>query len=358
MKPLRTTTGDTIIEVLLAMAVAVSVLAGAYVLANQAMRLGRQAQERTEANKIAQGQIEALESLAREGKLNEANIPVVGGADIWCLPTWSSLWTTAPTAQKAARNTSPTNVCNRGLYTVSVVLEDTTYLDATKITGGQYRVDITWTGVTRNSAQELAIHYRTYEDIPGTVATPVDPPTPPSSCPSNSFSIGSSIAWVGSTPAARRQIQYNTTATPVLACTYALRMETRDDGHLAHSPACQNTQATCVLPNEWQPHERVFFEGYTALPESNVRRTFRTELTNDIPDDPGHVCEVKIQNITVTAGTNWIVMKHISLWPDTPTPPWPGGPAGTAAAAIPFGNSVHGATIQFASNASGFSTSC
>jgi Tfp pilus assembly protein PilV len=53
-------TGDTIIEVLVAMAVLMMVLVGAYVTANRSLNSERNAQEHTEALTIAQGQVEDL----------------------------------------------------------------------------------------------------------------------------------------------------------------------------------------------------------------------------------------------------------------------------------------------------------
>lgn len=61
----RNQKGDTIIEVLIAMAIISSVLGGAYVLATRSLRGTRVAQERTQATKLAQGQLERLKYAAR-----------------------------------------------------------------------------------------------------------------------------------------------------------------------------------------------------------------------------------------------------------------------------------------------------
>ena len=55
--------GDTIVEILLVMAVVGSVLGGAYNSANNSLGSSRQAQERAEALKIAEGQMEEIKSL-------------------------------------------------------------------------------------------------------------------------------------------------------------------------------------------------------------------------------------------------------------------------------------------------------
>jgi prepilin-type N-terminal cleavage/methylation domain-containing protein len=54
--------GDTIIEVLLAMAVIGLVMGAAFGIANRSVNIGRSAQERTEALKIAESQLEKLKA--------------------------------------------------------------------------------------------------------------------------------------------------------------------------------------------------------------------------------------------------------------------------------------------------------
>jgi Tfp pilus assembly protein PilV len=57
-------TGDTIVEVLLAMAVMSLILGGAYSIANRSLIGGRQAQERGEALKFTEAQVEKVKTLA------------------------------------------------------------------------------------------------------------------------------------------------------------------------------------------------------------------------------------------------------------------------------------------------------
>jgi type II secretory pathway pseudopilin PulG len=67
-------TGDTIVEVLVAMAVLSLVLGGAYVTARHSLIATRQAQERSEALALVQGQIETLRGLAAEATLPPTNL--------------------------------------------------------------------------------------------------------------------------------------------------------------------------------------------------------------------------------------------------------------------------------------------
>lgn len=54
--------GDTIVEVLIAITIISAVLGGAYVSANQSLSTSRQSQERGEALKLVEGQVERLKS--------------------------------------------------------------------------------------------------------------------------------------------------------------------------------------------------------------------------------------------------------------------------------------------------------
>jgi len=163
--------GDTIIEVLLALAVTVTVLTGAYVVANRALKIGRLAQERTEATKIAQGQIEAIASLARAGKLEAATIPLEGSGLPQCLPVWS----TAPAWDQKAHSG---NCQSNNLYDIAVVRElpiaggysYTPSGSGCSVNclpfGGQFKVTITWPSLGGDTTnQKLEIRYRAYEGL-------------------------------------------------------------------------------------------------------------------------------------------------------------------------------------------------
>lgn len=56
--------GDTIVEVLIAMAVVSSILAGAYASSNKSLNANLQAQERAVATKVVEAQLEQLKTIA------------------------------------------------------------------------------------------------------------------------------------------------------------------------------------------------------------------------------------------------------------------------------------------------------
>lgn len=75
MQPLKQT-GDTIVEVLIAVVVVSVVLVGAYTISNASLRQIRISQERGEAQKIAAGQLERLSGCVSSG-------PTVVGTSIY-----------------------------------------------------------------------------------------------------------------------------------------------------------------------------------------------------------------------------------------------------------------------------------
>lgn len=79
--------GDTIVEVLIAIAIASSVLGATFATMNRNLLLTRDMQEQSEASKLAQGQIEVLKALSDAGQVvagaplaTAASFCLVGGA--------------------------------------------------------------------------------------------------------------------------------------------------------------------------------------------------------------------------------------------------------------------------------------
>lgn len=68
-------TGDTIVEVLIAIAIMGVVLAGAYASASRSLNANRRAQEHTEAMRVAEQQLELMKASARAGNTIFANAP-------------------------------------------------------------------------------------------------------------------------------------------------------------------------------------------------------------------------------------------------------------------------------------------
>ena len=64
MKRLHLQAGDTLVEVMIAIAIISSVISMSYATASRALRVGQQAQDRTEALKLVESQIETLKASA------------------------------------------------------------------------------------------------------------------------------------------------------------------------------------------------------------------------------------------------------------------------------------------------------
>lgn len=62
----RKQAGDTIVEVLMAIVVISVIIAGAYQVTNQGLRIGQNAIERTQASEVSEGQAEVLRTLRDE----------------------------------------------------------------------------------------------------------------------------------------------------------------------------------------------------------------------------------------------------------------------------------------------------
>lgn len=73
--------GDTIVEVLIAIVIISSVLMGAFAISNLSLRQIRMAQERSEAQKIAE---QSVENLDRMVKLNSSTLPNYASNHAFC----------------------------------------------------------------------------------------------------------------------------------------------------------------------------------------------------------------------------------------------------------------------------------
>jgi type II secretory pathway pseudopilin PulG len=146
-KLLKNQTGDTIVEVLLAVAIIAGVLAVSYATMNRNLVNIRDNQERTEATKLAQGQ---LESLFAKWRSDAAQITSLGSGG-FCINDVS----VAPIALGgSAPNTDPTvdnligdyGSCRDGFYSYGVKVSDastntyTAYVRWERVGGGLNQV--------------------------------------------------------------------------------------------------------------------------------------------------------------------------------------------------------------------------
>lgn len=157
--------GDTIIEVLLACAVASMVLASTFVTVNHTFKNSRQTQEHEEALKIAEGQFEALRGLANDA----AAASIMGASPVqFCVNDGG----TALSNFGAGRTThSQANINVAGYYpdnpshdqcVVKLPGEDYSYyVSITKPSADVYKVNVDWPGATGN-IDNVGLLYKLY----------------------------------------------------------------------------------------------------------------------------------------------------------------------------------------------------
>lgn len=131
--------GDTIVEVLIAVAIAGLMLTGAFAIANVSYKQIRMAQERSEAQRIAQASVELLGSAAALRGLDKGSRPAA-----FCIKDDLS----TPVA-------SDTAACTQGdRYKVSIERRGDSGVDIST-----FSVKVTWDGLS-GRVEQLIIDYR------------------------------------------------------------------------------------------------------------------------------------------------------------------------------------------------------
>lgn len=153
---IKSSRGDTIVEVLLAIAVTSVVLAGAYVAVNRSMKASRAAQERGEAVKVAEAQIERLKYLNIKGSAED--IYQVGP---FCISSeLKAVGFDAPPNISDDEN-DPAGCRSSGRYVASITRDSTT---------GIHQIRVLWENVTGSNTttgypgfDEIKMYYRVYQ---------------------------------------------------------------------------------------------------------------------------------------------------------------------------------------------------
>lgn len=141
--------GDTIVEVLVALIIASAVLVGAFSISNLSQKQIRMAQERTEAQKIAEGAVESLNGMYA----NDQNIANRTGAnDTTLAPFCPSAGTFTAVITKSYED-NPTTCLGgfNGYYHTAI----------TSVSPGSttFRVLVSWPGLNGRE-ERLEIYYR------------------------------------------------------------------------------------------------------------------------------------------------------------------------------------------------------
>lgn len=163
MRLLRKQNGDTIVEVLIAMAVVSSVLGGAYAVANHTMANSRQAQEHSEALQIANKQIEYIAYHSANGDGGTLNTPT---PTYKCLSQADGQVVDQGGMNAQSISKSKTNRLPQANYAPQCVTSTAvpyyvayTYNPTSRV----YAVYVTWESVTGSGNDQLRVLYKAYQ---------------------------------------------------------------------------------------------------------------------------------------------------------------------------------------------------
>lgn len=158
MKRLRSNSrGDTIVEVLISMAIAAAVLGSAYTITNRTLANSRQAQEHSEAAKLVQAQLEQLRTLALKSTIGAA--PFQSGT-AYCVDNKPASPTPGQLKQFVASPppSAPANYPAECKDIGSVAYRTGFVYDSTQST---FRVYVNWDGATGGQDQ-VSMSYKVY----------------------------------------------------------------------------------------------------------------------------------------------------------------------------------------------------
>lgn len=356
--------GDTIIEVMIAIAVVGSILAQAYAIANRSLQSTQTSQERSESVKIAEQQIELLRDLAKtdpDAVFGSTNL------NIFCIRTAGA--NTGERTDFPADFTIvdytldnfedyPAECRNLGggnRYNVLIERESSTsglftfYSRWDRVGGGKNEVKLVYRLHPSSSIASPII-----DTTPPPPGTP--PPPPPTGCDDSIISVPETFIILY--PANPRLGDPNGTYavrsidTPLKGgCTYTVVLTGIETGHVDPGSPFDN-----------QPYESIFIEGLTgSSPSSEV--TFRTRQTPDIPGcpnprpNPGSGSYINCtrqstgaHTIYVTKDTTHIKINHVAMWNNS----WGCGnnicSDADGARDSRAGNSIHGALLVLTNN--------
>lgn len=148
-------TGDTIIEVLVCLAVLGFMLTLAYSIATRAQQTIQSAHERSRALKLAEGQIEQMKAIAKN---SPAEIFTNRSTGAFCLVNGvaKDFAPAAPTPGLGAWSYNPACTNVDGLYKVSILTPG--------VAGLSYVVQIRWVHINGVGEDEVKLEYKLYPE--------------------------------------------------------------------------------------------------------------------------------------------------------------------------------------------------
>jgi prepilin-type N-terminal cleavage/methylation domain-containing protein len=146
--------GDTLVEVLIAIVIVASVIGGAYVVSNKSLQSTRSAQERQNALKLSESQLEQLKSLIAS---DPDQIFGAGKPTKFCLSSDASgihVWDFTQAAQKVhcVLDASENPTTGQPAYTLYV-----------QRTTNDFKLTETWFDVSGDFSDSMQLNYRAYQ---------------------------------------------------------------------------------------------------------------------------------------------------------------------------------------------------
>jgi len=154
--------GDTIVEVLVVLAVVGSALSISYAIANHSLVGVRQSHEHSEALQLVQGQLEELRAYVASNSSQIINASAVVGTADFCFDPADA--TTINLINSADLQDSPNDTANHcqadNLYNLDIICKPLSGSDCTS--GGTYTVQAGWANATGDGQDNVSLVYRYY----------------------------------------------------------------------------------------------------------------------------------------------------------------------------------------------------
>jgi len=147
---IRSQRGDTLVEVLIAMAVISMILGGAYVTTNRSLLATRAAQERSIALKLAESQLEQLKGLVEDPATAGQILPA--GPNPFCINSAGQPVTASNAACVVNASGAQAAAGTQPAFTISIARVN-----------NEFTVTETWTNVSGRVTDNLKLKYRVYE---------------------------------------------------------------------------------------------------------------------------------------------------------------------------------------------------
>jgi type II secretory pathway pseudopilin PulG len=142
---IRTSRGDTIVEVLLAIAIIGSVLGAAYVTSNNNTQINRGSQERLQGIKLAESQLERLKALSSNPSTKDI---IFGTSGNFCLTQANTRVPTTNNACKVTGSGDPIpNADHQPQYQISIVPSAGDIGNTPTTSGKLHTITVSWENI-------------------------------------------------------------------------------------------------------------------------------------------------------------------------------------------------------------------